>query len=70
MKKWNMTLDIYDESTSPKKPGYYRIIDMYGNEMTDYFFGEPRITRNGIGYWRKCENPIIAWREVTDEDAG
>lgn len=68
-KKWTMMLDPYDESTSPKEEGYYRIIDVYGNEMTDYFFAHPVITPRGIGYWKYCENLIIAWRNA-DEDAG
>ena len=67
--QWNMMLDPYDESSSPKEKGYYRIIDIYGNEMTDIFFGEPKLTKHGIAYWATCEFPIVAWKEVTDEDA-
>lgn len=66
--KWTMMLDPYDESTSPKTEGYYRIIDIYGNEMTDYFFANPVMTPRGIAYWKDCKNPIIAWRNA-DENA-
>ena len=62
-----MMLDPYDESNSPKKEGNYRIIDSEGNEMTDHFFCEPRLTKHGIGYWAFCINPIVAWREVTND---
>lgn len=67
--KWHWSCDPYDESTSPTEAGYYRIIDEDGTEMTDYFFGEPRITGRGIGYWATCEKTILAWSrlEVTDE---
>ena len=67
--KWHWNCDPYDESTSPTEAGYYRIIDEDGTEMTDYFFGEPRITGRGIGYWATCEKTILAWTrlEVTDE---
>ena len=67
--KWHWNCDPYDESTSPTEAGYYRIIDEDGTEMTDYFFGEPRMTRIGIGYWATCEKTILAWSrlEVTDE---
>ena len=66
--KWHWNCDPYDESTSPTEAGYYRIIDEDGTEMTDYFFGEPRMTRIGIGYWATCEKTILAWTrlEVTD----
>lgn len=66
--KWHWNCDPYDESTSPTEAGYYRIIDEDGTEMTDYFFGEPRMTRIGIGYWATCEKTILAWSrlEVTD----
>lgn len=66
--KWHWSCDPYDESTSPTEAGYYRIIDEDGTEMTDYFFGEPRMTRIGIGYWATCEKTILAWSrlEVTD----
>ena len=47
--KWNVILDLYDESASPKEEGWYRIIDTEGNEMVDYFYGEPVTTRIGIG---------------------
>lgn len=67
--KWHWNCDPYDDSTSPTEAGYYRIIDEDGTEMTDYFFGEPRITGRGIGYWATCEKTILAWTrlEVTDE---
>ncbi len=67
--KWHWNCDPYDDSTSPTEAGYYRIIDEDGTEMTDYFFGEPRITGRGIGYWATCEKTILAWSrlEVTDE---
>lgn len=67
-KKWTLMLDPYDESTSPKAEGYYRIIDNCGNEMTDYFFGKPVMTPRGIAYWKYCENPIIAWRNANEND--
>lgn len=61
--KWNISLDLYDESKSPKEKGWYRIIDIYGNEMVDYFYGEPVMTGFGIGCWKNCRNPIFAWKE-------
>ena len=69
--KWHWNCDPYDDSTSPTEAGYYRIIDENGTEMTDYFFGEPRMTGHGIGYWATCEKTILAWSrlEVTDENA-
>ena len=59
--KWTMMLNPFDESTSPTEAGCYRIIDMYGTEMTDYYFAEPRMTPRGVAYWKDCENPIVAW---------
>lgn len=44
VKKWHWNFDVYDESDSPTEEGLYYIIDDEGNEMIDYFFGEPRIT--------------------------
>lgn len=60
-RKWHINFDPYDESTSPKEKGYYRIIEEDGTEKTDYFFGEPRMTGHGIGYWATSEKSIIAW---------
>ena len=60
--KWIWNFDVYDESDSPTEEGYYRIIDDEGNEATDYYFNEPRMTHHGIGYWRDAGRPIIAWR--------
>lgn len=62
--KWHFSFDPYDESTSPTEAGYYRVIDEYGTEMVDYFFGKPTITPRGIGYWAKCENVIIGWSKL------
>ena len=66
--KWTWNFDVYDESDSPTEEGYYRIIDDEGNETTDYFFNEPRMTHHGIGYWRDAERPIIAWRFLGKDD--
>ena len=66
VKKWHWNFDVYDESDSPTEEGLYYIIDDEGNEMIDYFFGKPRITKAGIGYWEKCERPIIAWRKAEE----
>ena len=62
--RWTWNFDVYDESDSPTEEGYYRIIDDEGYEMTDYFFGEPRMTPRGIGYWRDGTRPIIAWKRA------
>ena len=62
--RWTWNFDVYDESDSPTEEGYYRIIDDEGYEMTDYFFGEPRMTPYGIGYWRDGTRPIIAWKKA------
>ena len=62
--RWTWNFDVYDESDSPTEEGYYRIIDDEGYEMTDYFFGEPRMTPHGIGYWRDGTRPIIAWKKA------
>ena len=63
-RKWHINFDPYDESTSPKEKGYYRIIEEDGTEKTDYFFGEPRMTGHGIGYWATSEKTIIAWTRL------
>lgn len=63
-RKWHINFDPYDESTSPKEKGYYRIIEEDGTEKTDYFFGEPRMTGHGIGYWATSEKTIIAWARL------
>ena len=62
--KWHINFDPYDESTSPKEAGYYRIIEEDGNERTDYYFGEPRVTGHGIGYWADSEKTIVAWARL------
>ena len=63
-KKWTI---LFDENCAPKEPGKYRIIDAEGTEMIDYFFGEPRITGHGIGYWANCTNQILAWSKLETE---
>ena len=63
-RKWHINFDPYDESTSPKEKGYYCIIEEDGTEKTDYFFGEPRMTGHGIGYWATSEKTIIAWARL------
>ena len=62
--RWTWNFDIYDESDSPTEEGYYRIIDIDGDEMTDYFYAEPRMCKYGIGYWRESGKPIIAWKKI------
>ena len=42
--RWTWNFDVYDESDAPTKEGYYRTIDDEGNEITDYYFNEPRMT--------------------------
>ena len=64
--KWIWNFDVYDESDSPTKEGYYRTIDDEGNEITDYYFNEPRMTPHGIGYWKYGTRPIIAWKYLGD----
>jgi hypothetical protein len=62
--KWHFIRDPYDESDSPKEAGYYRIIDVNGMETVDYFFGEPRMTSRGIGYWATSKKTIVAWSKL------
>ena len=64
--RWTLNFDVYDESDAPTKEGYYRTIDDEGNEITDYYFNEPRMTPRGIGYWKHGTRPIIAWKYLGD----
>ena len=64
--KWIWNFNVYDDSDAPTKEGYYRIIDDEGNETTDYYFNEPRMTHHGIGYWKYGTRPIIAWKYLGD----
>lgn len=67
--RWTWNFDVYDESDAPTKEGYYRTIDDGGNETTDYYFNEPRMTHHGIGYWKYGARPIIAWKYLGDDTA-
>ena len=64
--KW-IIADEYDEDTIPLEKGYYRVIDTEGNEFTDYYFGEPRMTVHGITYWRYGEFTVVAFRKIEKE---
>ena len=66
--KWHiMSEDLYDESDAPKEAGIYRVIDIDGREYTDEFFGTPRLTKDGIGYWALSEKPLRAWAKMDEE---
>lgn len=53
--------DPYDETGAPTEDGKYLVIDEYGNEYVDYFFSEPRLTKNGVSYWLNSVYVIKAW---------
>ena len=66
--KWHiLNDDPYDESGMPKEKGYYRVIDEFGNEYTDLYYAEPRMTPHGIGYWQDGRYTIRAWARMDGE---
>lgn len=65
--EWHVNVDIWDESDAPTEEGWYEIVDTELNQMTDYYFGEPRMTPKGISYWKTAGYPIIAWRKLRSE---
>lgn len=67
--RWTWNFDVYDESDAPTTEGYYRTIDDEGNEITDYYFNEPRLTEHGYGYWKYGTRPITAWKYLGEEVA-
>ena len=62
--KWHIIDDPYsdDSEDAPTERGYYRIIDIDGNEFTDFYYGEPTLIGQSIKYWRGGMLPIKAWR--------
>lgn len=66
--KWHFAPeDLLDVTDAPKEEGWYRIITMDGEEATDYFFGEPTLTKNGVSYWLKSTKAIKAWAKMDGE---
>lgn len=70
--KWHIMLeDPYDESECPTQEGWYRIITVDGEEMTDYYFKKPIMSGLGVTFWKNCKKGIRAWAKMDgDEDAG
>lgn len=60
--------DPHDESGMPKEKGYYKVIDEFGNEYTDLYYAEPRMTPRGIGYWQDSRYMIRAWARMDGEE--
>lgn len=59
--------DPLDESDCPTEKGWYRIITESGEELTDYFFGEPVLRDIGAAYWKDCKDIIKAWAKVKED---
>lgn len=55
-----------DETECPTEEGWYRIIDIEGEEMTDYFYAKPMLNGMGVGYWKNCRTQIKAWKKMKD----
>ncbi len=63
--KWHiMKENPLDETDAPREAGLYRIITADGEETTDYFFGKPTLTGEGVSYWKNCKKIIRAWAKM------
>lgn len=69
--KWHiMPEDPNDESECPTEEGWYRIITIEGEEMTDYYFNKPTLVGRGVVYWRNCKTGIRAWAKMDGKGEG
>lgn len=67
--KWHiMPEDPYDESECPTEEGWYRIITVDGEEMTDYYFNKPIMSGLGVTYWKNCKKGIRAWAKMDGKE--
>lgn len=68
--KWNILPDDpYNEDGCPTEAGWYRIITVDGEEMTDYYFNKPTLCSGGCTYWKDCRKGIRAWAKIEKEGA-